>query len=96
MSVLTAQFVTGGSTSPKRFDTTQTVTVISESESSDDATGLVRAWMDTPAAREYDGRWVLLSDQMQVLDSDYSARDLSQRHPDEKLIAFVLPSGIVR
>jgi hypothetical protein len=55
----------------------------------------VTAWLHSPEARQYEGRWVLLSDQLQVLDSDSSPTALLQRHQHVQapLIVFVDPAN---
>lgn len=51
----------------------------------------VGQWITSPSARQYNGRWVLLSDAYDVVDADDSAVALRGRHPEETdpLIVFV-------
>lgn len=55
----------------------------------------VAEWIRTPEAQAHAGRWVLLSPELQVLDSDESPSDLLARHPGESAptVVFVDPSA---
>ena len=56
----------------------------------------ITTWLDSDAARPFDGRWVLLTDACDVADVDDSAVDLRRRHPglSDPLIVFVQPPRI--
>lgn len=60
-----------------------------------DAHGLVE-WLASPAARQFEGRWVLLSDDYDVVDSADSPSELMDRHPEERtpIVVFVRPSNV--
>jgi len=53
-------------------------------------------WLHSDAAKALGGRWVLLSDSFEVIDSAQSPGELLDGHPDESspLIVFVQPQGI--
>ncbi len=53
-------------------------------------------WLGSEAARPYAGRWVLLTDELQVVDVAVSPGDLLERHSDwpSPLVAFVEPRGV--
>lgn len=53
----------------------------------------ITEWLRTPAAHAYEGRWVLLDDALNVLDSDHSPTILLKRNPEHAtpLIVFVDP-----
>lgn len=57
-------------------------------------TGLIE-WLGTRAARQYEGQWVLLSDDFEVIDHAHSPTDLLKRHPDLRtpMVVFVDPPG---
>jgi hypothetical protein len=54
--------------------------------------GLVE-WLGTREARQYEGQWVLLSDDFEVIDHAHSPTDLLRRHNDLRtpMIVFVDP-----
>ena len=58
-------------------------------------TGLIE-WLGTQEARQYEGQWVLLSDDFEVIDHAHSPTDLLKRNPNLRtpLIVFVDPPGI--
>lgn len=53
-------------------------------------------WLRSDEARRLAGRWVLLSEDFRVLDSDLSPSGLLQRHPNEVAPRVVLvdPPGV--
>jgi hypothetical protein len=57
-------------------------------------TGLIE-WLGTREARQYEGQWVLLSDDFEVIDHAHSPTDLLKRHPDLRtpMVVFVDPPG---
>lgn len=88
-----------GTTAPTRFsepqgtDERSTVAIVSPPP----GPAGVNQWLTSPAAQPYAGRWVLLSDDFQVLDSANSPSDLLDRHPDVATPTVVLvdPAGAV-
>jgi hypothetical protein len=42
----------------------------------------LREWIDSEEARQYERRWVLLDDDLTVIDADTSPSALLQRHPE--------------
>jgi hypothetical protein len=58
--------------------------------------GLVE-WLESDAARPYEGQWVLLqAGSFDLIDSDTSPSELLHRHPDQRspLIVYVQPRGV--
>jgi hypothetical protein len=57
--------------------------------------GLIE-WLASPEARRFEGRWVLLSDEYDVVDVDDSPSALMDRHPEERtpIIVFVRQSNV--
>ena len=57
--------------------------------------GLTR-WLASAEARRLEGRWVLLTDSFEVVDSALSPSELLDGHEDERtpLIVFVDPSNV--
>lgn len=55
--------------------------------------GLIE-WLGTPEARQYEGQWVLLSDDFGVIDHAHSPTDLLRRHPNLRtpLVVFIDPA----
>lgn len=55
-------------------------------------TGLIE-WLGTQEARQFEGQWVLLSDDFEVIDHAHSPTDLLQRNPDLRtpMVVFVDP-----
>lgn len=55
--------------------------------------GLIE-WLRTPVARQYEGQWVLLSDDFGVIDHAHSPTDLLRRNPNLRtpLVVFVDPA----
>ncbi len=53
-------------------------------------------WLGSEAAPPYAGRWVLLTDELQVVDVADSPGDLLERHSDwpSPLVVFVEPRGV--
>lgn len=53
-------------------------------------------WLRSNAARSLAGRWVLLSDEFEVIDSAASPGELLAAHPDaaSPLVVFVQPPGV--
>ena len=41
------------------------------------------AWLRSATARQYEGFWVLLNEQLNVVDSDLSPTALKRRYPDD-------------
>ena len=67
------------------------VSVLPQFES--EPAGLVE-WLRTPEARQYEGRWVLLNDEFEVIDDDHSPSNLLRRnrHVSTPLVVFVDPA----
>lgn len=42
----------------------------------------LREWSTSEEARQYEGRWVMLNNDLTVVDADVSPSALLQRHPD--------------
>lgn len=55
-------------------------------------TGLIE-WLGTREARQFEGQWVLLSDDFEVIDHAHSPTDLLKRNPNPRtpLVVFVDP-----
>ena len=53
-------------------------------------------WLASAEARRLEGRWVLLTDDFEVVDSALSPSELLDRHEDERtpLVVFVDPSNV--
>lgn len=54
-------------------------------------------WACSEGAQQYEGRWVLLSQSLDALDSDLSPTALKDRHPQlpsGSVIVFVAPTTI--
>jgi hypothetical protein len=57
----------------------------------------ISAWLASPQARTYEGKWVFLSDRLEPLDDDLSPSALQRRHesPDSAgVIVFVRPTSV--
>lgn len=53
-------------------------------------------WLSSEAARSHAGRWVLLTDELQIVDVADSPGDLLERHSDRPspVVVFVEPRGV--
>lgn len=53
-------------------------------------------WLASAEAKRLEGRWVLLTDDFEVVDSAFSPSELLDRHEDDRtpLIVFVDPSNV--
>ena len=53
-------------------------------------------WLQSESARQLAGRWVMLSDNFEVIDSAVSPSELLGKHPDamSPLVVFVQPHGV--
>lgn len=57
----------------------------------------VSAWLASPHARSYEGKWVLLSERMEPIDDDLSPTALRRRHESangDAVIVFVRPTSV--
>lgn len=57
--------------------------------------GLIE-WLASPESRRFEGRWVLLSDDYDVVEAADSPAELMDKHPEERtpIILFVRPSNV--
>jgi hypothetical protein len=52
--------------------------------------------MRTPEARRFEGRWVMLDDDLQVVDHDSSPTALLDRHQEDRTptVVFIDPTNV--
>jgi hypothetical protein len=69
-------------------------TAVAASQADQDE-GHIAQWLRAEEARKYEGGWVLLDDNLQVLDTAISPSELLTRHPEltSPRIVFVERSG---
>lgn len=63
---------------------------------SDSKHGGLIEWLASTEARRLEGRWVLLTDDFEVVDSAETPSDLLDRHPEDRtpFVVFVDPSNV--
>jgi hypothetical protein len=86
-----------GSTSPKRFSAPEgTAPSASPRRQEPVSTPGLNGWLKSQTARSLAGRWVLLSDDFDVLDHATSPGELLERHPHDRspTVVFVEPQGV--
>ncbi len=93
MSAFSAQVGASGTVTPHYTGTSSSAPPenLVEGSAASDRVQRVREWLASPAARPYDGLWVLLGGALEVADSDPSARELATRHPGAEPVVYVLP-----